>query len=218
MSTEFWAGYVSGAAGIIIGNPLDLIKTRLQAGTLHDGQVTSTLRGVSTASTSTSSTGTSSSGSTRTSTLLANSTTPQPVSNPSRLSTLIRGAAAPILGYGALNALLFTTYNHMEILLNNAPAGPRREYSSSLAKTFVAGAVAGLATFVVSAPTELVKCRVQVSCGDVGSWQMCKQIWRGEGGTGGERGRGRGLSLKGVRGFYFGGGVTALRDSIGYGF
>lgn len=32
MSADFWAGYVSGAAGIIIGNPLDLIKTRLQAG------------------------------------------------------------------------------------------------------------------------------------------------------------------------------------------
>lgn len=32
MSADFWAGYVSGAAGIIIGNPLDLIKTRVQAG------------------------------------------------------------------------------------------------------------------------------------------------------------------------------------------
>lgn len=32
MSADFWAGYISGAAGIIIGNPLDLLKTRLQAG------------------------------------------------------------------------------------------------------------------------------------------------------------------------------------------
>ena len=32
MSADFWAGYISGAAGIVIGNPLDLIKTRLQAG------------------------------------------------------------------------------------------------------------------------------------------------------------------------------------------
>lgn len=31
MSADFWAGYVSGAAGILIGNPLDLVKTRLQA-------------------------------------------------------------------------------------------------------------------------------------------------------------------------------------------
>ncbi len=32
MSADFWAGYISGAAGIIVGNPLDLIKTRVQAG------------------------------------------------------------------------------------------------------------------------------------------------------------------------------------------
>ena len=32
MSADFWAGYVSGAAGIIVGNPLDIIKVRLQAG------------------------------------------------------------------------------------------------------------------------------------------------------------------------------------------
>jgi len=31
MSADFWAGYLSGAAGILIGNPLDLVKTRLQA-------------------------------------------------------------------------------------------------------------------------------------------------------------------------------------------
>lgn len=31
MSADFWAGYLSGAAGILIGNPLDLLKTRLQA-------------------------------------------------------------------------------------------------------------------------------------------------------------------------------------------
>jgi hypothetical protein len=31
MSSDFWAGYVSGAIGIVIGNPLDVIKVRLQA-------------------------------------------------------------------------------------------------------------------------------------------------------------------------------------------
>jgi solute carrier family 25 (mitochondrial carnitine/acylcarnitine transporter), member 20/29 len=43
MSADFWAGYVSGAAGIIIGNPLDLIKTRVQAGdaTVHATSATS---------------------------------------------------------------------------------------------------------------------------------------------------------------------------------
>jgi solute carrier family 25 carnitine/acylcarnitine transporter 20/29 len=32
MDSGFWAGYLSGALGIIIGNPLDVIKVRLQAG------------------------------------------------------------------------------------------------------------------------------------------------------------------------------------------
>lgn len=35
MAADFWAGYISGAIGIIIGNPLDLIKVRLQAGHSH---------------------------------------------------------------------------------------------------------------------------------------------------------------------------------------
>lgn len=42
MSADFWAGYVSGAVGIIIGNPLDLVKTRLQAGPKHASTSTST--------------------------------------------------------------------------------------------------------------------------------------------------------------------------------
>lgn len=31
MSSDFIASYISGAIGIIIGNPLDLVKVRLQA-------------------------------------------------------------------------------------------------------------------------------------------------------------------------------------------
>jgi solute carrier family 25 carnitine/acylcarnitine transporter 20/29 len=36
MTSDFWAGYISGALGIIIGNPLDVVKVRLQAGNLSD--------------------------------------------------------------------------------------------------------------------------------------------------------------------------------------
>lgn len=36
MSSDFWAGYLSGALGIVIGNPLDVIKVRLQAGNPTD--------------------------------------------------------------------------------------------------------------------------------------------------------------------------------------
>ncbi|KAH0559724.1 hypothetical protein GP486_003760 [Trichoglossum hirsutum] len=161
--SDFWAGYVSGATGIIIGNPFDLIKVRLQAGT------------------------------------------PISISNPASfssqfdsLSSLIKGATAPILGYGALNALLFVCYNRTLKLLDDDPRNP-----SNLWKVWSAGAAGGLATFVVSAPTELVKCRAQVSPSDgTTSLSITRDIIR----------------TNGVRGLFFGGTVTSMRDSIGYGF
>lgn len=171
MSADFWAGYVSGAAGIIIGNPLDIVKVKLQ----------------------------------RPPTTTTVSTTPTtPITTPpssifrfNDLTSVLKGTAAPVLGYGALNALMFMTYNRSMALLSQDPAHP-----TSLSKTWVSGALAGLATFVVSAPTELIKCRAQVSnCQS--SMDITKQLWR-EGG--------------GVRGLYFGGGITSVRDSVGYGF
>lgn len=157
MSADFWAGYLSGAVGIVVGNPLDLIKVRLQA---QGGAA---------------------------------------VTKPHFQSamSLATGTAAPILGYGALNALLFVSYNRSEAALNNALG-----VQSSLWTTWLAGAGGGLATWAVSTPTELVKCRVQTSASGTSSWSIVQQTWRADG----------------VRGLYFGGVVTALRDSIGYGF
>ncbi|KAF8866119.1 mitochondrial carrier [Acephala macrosclerotiorum] len=165
MSADFWAGYISGAAGILIGNPLDLIKVRLQAGTPTLSRPTSSL---------------SSSSSTH-----SLSSRPTYISQFTSASSLIRGATAPILGYGALNALLFP-------------------HLPNLWTTFLAGALGGLATWVVSTPTELIKCRAQLSTSSssASSFGIAKEILRTEG----------------VKGLYFGGVVTALRDSVGYGF
>lgn len=164
MSADFWAGYLSGAIGILIGNPLDLVKVRLQASNEPSG--------------------------------------PRPTASSytrhfqSRAS-LVTGTAAPVVGYGALNALLFVSYNRSNEALNSV-----LRTSSSLWATWAAGAMGGLATWVVSTPTELIKCRAQVASTPSSSWAITKQIWQTEG----------------LRGLYFGGRVTALRDSIGYGF
>lgn len=172
MAADFWAGYLSGAIGIVIGNPLDLIKTRIQAGP-------------GTASTAT-----------------HHPSTHLPwTSQFERLSALARGAAAPILGYGALNALLFVTYNRSLSLLNTGALDPVPQEPSQ-ASIWAAGALGGFATFVVSAPTELVKCQAQVSSPPRSSWQVTKDVWRADG----------------VRGMYLGGGVTSVRDAVGYGF
>ena len=86
MAADFWAGCLSGAIGIVIGNPLDLIKTRIQAGPSPIDQ--------------------------RSSTATSHLAPPfTQTSNINHLTSLARGSAAPILGYGALNALLFVTYN-----------------------------------------------------------------------------------------------------------
>jgi len=162
MSADFWSGYVSGAVGIIIGNPLDLIKVRLQAKDVIAVQSASSY-----------------------------------ASQFQSTSSLVSGTAAPILGYGALNALLFVSYNRSEAALNKA-FGTKK----SLWSAWIAGAVGGLATWVVSTPTELIKCRAQTATPRVSSWAIAKQTWRTEG----------------LRGLYLGGVVTALRDSIGYGF
>lgn len=85
MSADFWAGYLSGAVGIVVGNPLDIIKTKVQAG--------STSQEIK----------------------VIDSSQNKPLQ---RWTSFARGAAAPILGYGALNALLFVTYNRSLALLN----------------------------------------------------------------------------------------------------
>lgn len=67
---------------------------------------------------------------------------------------------------------------------------------------WTAGALGGLATFFVSAPTELVKCRAQVSNPPKSSLQVARELW----------------TAGGLRGLYMGGSITAVRDSVGYGF
>ncbi|KAH7129304.1 mitochondrial carrier domain-containing protein [Dactylonectria estremocensis] len=173
MSADFWAGYLSGAVGILIGNPLDVIKVRLQA--QHTSTTSSPI-------------------------VAAGATNVNPTAFAryfGNSAALVTGTAAPILGYGALNALLFVSYNRTETALNNVFA-----VRESLWSTWFAGAVGGLATWVVSTPTELIKCRAQLSTQHASSWAITRQIWRSEG----------------IRGLYLGGTVTAIRDSVGYGF
>jgi solute carrier family 25 (mitochondrial carnitine/acylcarnitine transporter), member 20/29 len=168
MSADFWASYASGVAGLLIGNPLDVLKVRLQAG----GPSTSTT---------------------------ATTLVPRTYQFPSARS-LVRGTAAPILSSGALNSILFISYNRTTDFLTKGGTDDK----ASLWTTWMAGAIGGLATWVVSTPTEIVKCRTQISsiASASNSWAITSQI----------------LKTDGIRGLYFGGVVTAFRDSIGYGF
>ncbi|EHK43645.1 uncharacterized protein TrAtP1_008034 [Trichoderma atroviride] len=156
MSADFWAGYLSGVVGIVVGNPLDIEKVRQQTTRHAIGKLYS-----------------------------------------QSSVAFMKGTAAPIFGYGALNALLFVSYNRSEAMLKDAASTRDAGWV-----TWTAGAMGGLAVWVVSAPTELIKCRAQMSTPATSSWTIFKQI----------------LRTDGVKGLYHGGVVTALRDSIGYGF
>ena len=166
MSSDFFAGYISGAVGIVVGNPLDIVKVRLQAGSTAPVADSSQAIGRTPAG-------------------------------------LLRGAAAPILGYGALNSLLYMSYNRSLNFLDPSIFDPTKLAGVDLSKIWVAGAIGGLASWAVSAPSELVKCRVQLGVdGHQSSWQVFRGV----------------LAKDGIRGLYLGGVVTSLRDSIGYGF
>lgn len=83
---------------------------------------------------------------------------------------------------------------------------PTEPLEATLGQIWLAGAVGGMVSWLISSPTELVKCRVQVHRGTgaeaVSSWEVAKSIVRSNG----------------VKGLYFGGGVTSARDAVGYGF
>lgn len=190
MSSDFWAGYLSGAIGIIIGNPLDLVKVRLQAGhTEGDTAAARSLRNQF-----------------ETAGSLVRGKYANNYDNAVNQELILNsflGAAAPILGYGALNALLFVAYNRALMALDPSVRDPTNPTGTSLYKIWVAGAAGGLASWIVSSPTELVKCRAQLSSrAEVSSWAVAKDIYK----------------RQGLRGLYFGGAITSVRDSVGYGF
>ncbi|OKL61438.1 hypothetical protein UA08_03820 [Talaromyces atroroseus] len=170
MSSDFLAGYISGAVGILIGNPLDLVKVRLQA-RKEPGFFRAQAQGHGYFETRTS---------------------------------LIKGAAAPILGYGALNALLFVAYNRSLKFLDPSVIDPTNlDGKVSLTNVWLAGAAGGMASWVVSSPTELIKCRTQLSRDkSISSWSVFRDTVR----------------VHGPRGLYFGGLITSIRDAVGYGF
>lgn len=192
MLAEFWAGYVSGAAGIIIGNPLDIVKVRAQASLHSASAISDSSLGVRQGLIS---------------------------SRPEKLSTftsLLRGLPAPVLTYGALNALLFVSYSQALLFSSyiypgvgrGSTTGSNTGSSHPYWNHFTAGCFAGIATFIVSAPTELIKCRAQTTREHtargkpISSWAIARSTYVQDG----------------IRGLYHGGTVTVLRDSVGYGF
>jgi solute carrier family 25 (mitochondrial carnitine/acylcarnitine transporter), member 20/29 len=95
------------------------------------------------------------------------------------------------------------TYNRSLKTLDPSITDPTKLHHVGLSKIWSAGAVGGLASWVVSAPSELIKCRTQLyEVSKMNSWITFMHVWQHHG----------------VRGLYLGGVTTMFRDSVGYGF
>ncbi|KAI1357422.1 mitochondrial carrier [Xylaria arbuscula] len=226
ISDDFWAGWISGVLGVMAGNPLDRRKVQLQSGSQSRPAKPNPI-GPSKSRHS----------------LIPPSVHSHGTASP--LSSLITkyfpaksplaGAAAPSLGVGVLNALLYMIYNRTEEALNHSfrsgascqppsAASANSVYSttgSNLWTTWLAGAAGGLATSVVNTPLELIKCRAQLA-----SLATTYHPYTSTQST--ALGSKPPLSswhiaktiwqTEGTRGLFHGGVVTAWRDGIGYGF
>ncbi|RIA82122.1 solute carrier family 25 protein [Glomus cerebriforme] len=165
---DFFAGYISGVAGLLVGSPLDVLKVRLQTASNTNGriQMSSSIR------------------------------TLMEMKRAEGLSSLFKGVGSPIIGLALLNSILFASYGGIMRVFDEYNL---KSSSPTLSQVYIAGFGAGIACFLASTPTELVKCRAQVY--NSSTWNIFKSI----------------LFTQGIRGFYQGGLITIIRDAPGYG-
>ncbi|CAO3696324.1 unnamed protein product [Umbelopsis ramanniana] len=158
--SDFVAGWVGGAAGILVGSPLDVLKARLQAPRLDVPGNTNTPSQPLTAT-----------------------QTFRNLVQMEGISSLFKGVLSPIVGLAGLNAILFVSYGNILRFLERG-----NRYSSdpnnfgapvpTLSQVFLAGCGAGFACFLLSAPTDLVKIQAQMHRGSRSTMQVAKDIFR----------------------------------------
>ncbi len=95
------------------------------------------------------------------------------------------------------------TYNRTLKRLDPSIRDTTHLHGVRLLTVWMAGATGGIASWIVSAPSELIKCRTQLHVGTkTNSLTVFKHVWREHG----------------LRGLYVAGAITSVRDSVGYGF
>jgi solute carrier family 25 carnitine/acylcarnitine transporter 20/29 len=109
---------------------------------------------------------------------------------------LFSGMLPPLITMSALNAVIFTTYGHINRLLS------KEDEKSSLVNMFISGSVAGVAQSFLQCPTELVKIKLQAKTERKQSMmRILNNIYHSQG----------------IKGFFRGYESTLYRDTPGYG-
>ena len=144
LGDAFFSGGIAGGTGILLTQPLDTVRIRLQTDTgarRYGGSIARCIQ----------------------STLRSEG-----------VAGLFKGVASPMMTAGFMNAVLFAAYETVLSQLlpdartssnTDAGAGPQlcqdHKQAPPLLACCAAGAAAGIASAFITAPTELVKCRAQ---------------------------------------------------------
>jgi len=80
---------------------------------------------------------------------------------------------SPIIGLAFLNSILFASYGGIMRALEEYSL--KSSFHPTLSQVYIAGFGAGIACFLASTPTELVKCRAQVYPNS-STWEIFKSI------------------------------------------
>lgn len=121
---------------------------------------------------------------------------------------LYKGMTSPLAGVAFINALIFGVYGNVQRSL---------PFPESLQSIFVAGATAGLSQSFICCPMELVKLRMQIQEDSIRHGALSpttKIVKRYQGPMDCVR---QIHSTNGVRGFFQGFGITALREAPAFG-
>ncbi|KAI8084406.1 mitochondrial carrier domain-containing protein [Gilbertella persicaria] len=145
---DFIAGWVGGAAGIIVGSPLDVLKARLQAPIVpKDPLIGSEQR-------------------------MGSWQTLRNMIRTEGLSSMFKGVMSPVVGLAGLNALLFVSYGSILRCFDR-----QETPEPTLWQVYLAGAGAGFACFLFSTPTDLVKIQAQMTKIPKTTLQVTKEIY-----------------------------------------
>ncbi len=189
---DFTAGWVSGIAQVLVGQPFDTVKVRLQT---QPAQVPPLYSGP----------------------LDCLKQTIQKEGVPG----LYRGTLGPLLGIGLCVSIQFATLEASKraFLRVNKESGAINPETLSSYQLFIAGTVSGLANTIVAGPVEHVRIRCQViSQGSGAGGQKAIAQAMGMNVFSGPIACARQiLATHGIKGLFQGIGATMLRDGMGFG-
>ncbi|KAI8891255.1 mitochondrial carrier [Backusella circina FSU 941] len=151
-ANDFIAGWIGGAAGILVGSPLDVLKARLQA------PKTNPVIGAE---------------------LVQPSGSWQTLRNMVQtegLGSMFKGVLSPVIGLAGLNALLFVSYGSIIRYFEYHDHNVTKPFQPTLSEVYLAGFGAGVACFFFSTPTDLIKIKAQMSKTSKTTMEIAKEV------------------------------------------